>query len=260
LTTLRSDPTSAGSVIHLTKSTKATVQTSGLRLSFFFDGTGNNLDADLHTGEHSNVARLFRAHLPDQPSQRRSIYVPGIGTHFKDVGDLGYSTRGSATGAGGDARLSWAMGRFDRAIKDEAGTVHVALFGFSRGAWWYRRRRSPSSGWTTTSSAPVSWRMNTTLSSPGSRRTDGSLAKNMRIYDEQLVDDVKVLKQLVKWQGQARLRPHYRALLEAYEAEFDKKAGLKDNELIAFFDEYVHDSLAGFALDATLPSDHLHRR
>jgi hypothetical protein len=31
--------------------------------------------------------------------------------------------------------------------------------------------------------------------------------------------------------------------------------GLRDPESIAFFDTYVHDSLAGFAKDATLPSD-----
>lgn len=35
-----------------------------LRVGFFFDGTGNNLDADVGTDEHSNVARLFKAY-PD---------------------------------------------------------------------------------------------------------------------------------------------------------------------------------------------------
>jgi hypothetical protein len=52
-----------------------------------------------------------------------------------------------------------------------------------------------------------------------------------------------------------RLRPHYKALLEAYEAEFKHNKGLRDEKIIAFFDEYVHDSLASFAKDATLPSD-----
>lgn len=33
--------------------------TKALWLTFFFDGTGNNLDADLENHEHSNVARLF---------------------------------------------------------------------------------------------------------------------------------------------------------------------------------------------------------
>jgi hypothetical protein len=50
------------------------VQTHSLRLptceqtlwfSFFFDGTGNNLAADEGTEQHSNVAKLFRAHIED---------------------------------------------------------------------------------------------------------------------------------------------------------------------------------------------------
>jgi hypothetical protein len=51
------------------------------------------------------------------------------------------------------------------------------------------------------------------------------------------------------------LRPHYRALIEAYENEFEKNKGLTDPAIISLFDNYVHDSLAGFAGDATLPSD-----
>jgi hypothetical protein len=30
---------------------------------------------------------------------------------------------------------------------------------------------------------------------------------------------------------------------------------LRDEKIIAFFDEHVHDSLAGFNTDSTLPSD-----
>jgi hypothetical protein len=39
--------------------------TQRISVAFFFDGTGNNLDADKGTGEHSNVARLFNAHTRD---------------------------------------------------------------------------------------------------------------------------------------------------------------------------------------------------
>ncbi|RKG61729.1 DUF2235 domain-containing protein [Corallococcus sp. CA054B] len=84
--------------------------------------------------------------------------------------------------------------------------------------------------------------------------TDGSFVKNSRIYDAQLLEDARILKALAQKKGRNKLRPHYRALLEAYEAESAGK-GLKDVEIIAFFDTYVHDSLAGFAGDATLPSD-----
>ena len=51
------------------------------------------------------------------------------------------------------------------------------------------------------------------------------------------------------------LRPHYAALIEAYDNEFLHQRGLKDADIIAFFDTYIHDSLAGFAQDQTLPSD-----
>ncbi|WP_257456117.1 hypothetical protein [Archangium lipolyticum] len=82
--------------------------------------------------------------------------------------------------------------------------------------------------------------------------SNGSLAKNLRLYDEQLLTDALMLK-LMSFTG--KLRPHYKALLDAYGAEFKHSKGLRDEKLIAFFDEYVHDSLAGFAGDATLPSD-----
>jgi len=549
---------------------------TGLWISIFFDGTGNNLDADLPTEEHSNVARLYRAHLQDGPKALHRIYVPGIGTNFKDVKDNGSSTLGSGFGAGGEARLGWAMSRLNLALAGGSGAVNVALFGFSRGAALARafarrlgeKRCAPakSGGWvlhgtqrpirvyfmgifdtvasvglpTSTSVEAVTaaagplrlalsqrssidnsaslwaiatgrkpgadpcpgfidghadwaddlrihpmvekcvhmvachefrnsfpldsalegvrypqgcvemvypgchsdvgggyrlaegarsktsgsmlsliplremykraieagvpfvpelktarpmiqkdfahdrdsaaafqtlqarfyhyldvykatagvnvplgqaflastkiyyqWRFHklavdlaarlahkptadeASLSAsektwggeraalekqkdaawkqykdylnksmpdvdgqdyplprtPEQQRykkladqagdayyalvarvetlpgTEGALAKNLKIYDEQLLLDVQVLKSLVKRLGKEKLRPHYRALLEAYEAEFEQGKGLKDKELIAFFDEYVHDSLAGFAQDATLPSD-----
>lgn len=110
----------------------------GRRVSIFFDGTGNNLTADTANSgdeEHSNVARLYRAHLARDPAQGLyPIYVPGIGTYFKEVHDEGGTKAGNASGAKGDARLDWAMNQLDQAIAGTRDTVHVALFGFSRGA------------------------------------------------------------------------------------------------------------------------------
>jgi hypothetical protein len=85
--------------------------------------------------------------------------------------------------------------------------------------------------------------------------SDGSFTRNVYIYDQQLLADARKLQALAKKKGREKLRPHYRAVLEAYEAEFERNQGLRNQELIAFFDTYVHDSLAGFAMDATLPSD-----
>lgn len=108
-----------------------------LKVSFFFDGTGNNLDSDIGTMEHSNVARLYRAHMVDDPNIGLfSLYVPGIGTYFKDVGDAG-GTAGLAFAAGGQARLDWAFKEFDKKIdaaKAPILSIKIAVFGFSRGS------------------------------------------------------------------------------------------------------------------------------
>lgn len=107
-----------------------------IRVAFFFDGTGNNLDADLANNEHSNVARLFRAHHPnDERNGIFSYYLPGIGTYFKEIDDPGGTTLGLAFGARGDDRLDWAMRRLEERLEKSAGRpVLISLFGFSRGA------------------------------------------------------------------------------------------------------------------------------
>ena len=118
-----------------------------LTLTFFFDGTGNNLDADYWTFEHSNVARLYRAHLLDDDSKGLySFYLAGIGTLFKDreVNDPGDTLFGKAFGDQGQARLNFAFARLRekvRAAEARAANptnkicwIKVAAFGFSRGA------------------------------------------------------------------------------------------------------------------------------
>jgi len=118
-----------------------------LTLSFFFDGTGNNLDADIGTFEHSNVARLYRAHLEDDPATGRfRFYLAGIGTLFKDreVDDPGGTLWGNAFGAQGQARLDFAFARLREKVEDAERRaqnptnkicwIKVSAFGFSRGA------------------------------------------------------------------------------------------------------------------------------
>ena len=83
---------------------------------------------------------------------------------------------------------------------------------------------------------------------------DNSFLENVRLYDMQLRADCLRLQQLCQTKGRAHLRPHYQQLLTAHEAEA-RGQGLRDPSMIQFFDTYVHDSLAGFAMDATLPSD-----
>ncbi|HVG60980.1 MAG TPA: DUF2235 domain-containing protein [Hyalangium sp.] len=105
-------------------------------INFFFDGTGNNLQADDPTEEHSNVARLFQSQRGNSMQRIFSFYIPGLGTYFKDIGDPGGDDwRGNAIGKRGTDRLNWAMKWVDQALQGSGGRkTHIALFGFSRGA------------------------------------------------------------------------------------------------------------------------------
>ncbi|WP_239470937.1 phospholipase effector Tle1 domain-containing protein [Archangium violaceum] len=107
-----------------------------MKITFFFDGTGNNLEADYANREHSNVARLFLAHQQTDKGQVSfGYYIPGLGTRFKDIKDPGGTTTGLAFGGMGEERLEWAMKKLETQLFQAKGrSVHVALFGFSRGA------------------------------------------------------------------------------------------------------------------------------
>lgn len=116
-----------------------------LALSFFFDGTGNNLEADVGTLQQSNVARLFESHPQNDPVLGRyAFYIPGLGTYFKEIGDPGFTKRGRGMGHKGQARLDWAFEQFDKVVKDAEARaanptnkivfIKVSVFGFSRGA------------------------------------------------------------------------------------------------------------------------------
>jgi hypothetical protein len=92
-----------------------------------------------------------------------------------------------------------------------------------------------------------------------------SLQAMIDMYDRQLLADVQAIRDVFSKRGvfgstpdaarKGALRPHYKILVEAYENEFEKNKGLTDEKIISLFDDYMHDSLAAFAKDATLPSD-----
>lgn len=117
-----------------------------LWFSFFFDGTGNNLEADKELFKLSNIAKLFRAHgANDMVTGTYAFYMPGVGTYFPAIGDNGGSKLGLGTGSMGEERLQYALQKFDsylaphlrRAQASPSAAiveVNVALFGFSRGA------------------------------------------------------------------------------------------------------------------------------
>jgi hypothetical protein len=116
-----------------------------LWFSFFFDGTGNNMDADVGTLKHSNVARLFRAMPPDNKGAGSyALYIPGVGTYCKEAQDEGGGLRGYGFGDKGEERLKWAVDFFDKKMQFHIGLagnqnnaiveINIAAFGFSRGA------------------------------------------------------------------------------------------------------------------------------
>lgn len=88
---------------------------------------------------------------------------------------------------------------------------------------------------------------------PGMGKLEAALAR----YDAELVDDVRAVLKAIEADPskRLRLRPHYKNLVETYEDQFKHGRGLTDERIIAFFDNHVHDSLAGFDQDSTLPSD-----
>jgi hypothetical protein len=122
------------------------------KLSFFFDGTGNNLDIDAPLGRLSNVAKLYRAAIDDRTGRGASArYLPGVGTPFKVPKIMGYTDKlsddrggplGLGLGKGGDMRIQYALAEFSRILEIEWSSaawkcmqfISVAVFGFSRGA------------------------------------------------------------------------------------------------------------------------------
>ena len=112
--------------------------------SAFFDGTSNSMyDEDPRPAEqraYSNIARLFRAHRTRSDSKAIYVeYLQGVGTKFPEIDDPGGVT-GAATGYMGMERIDWAEKRLAFAINTQKSrglkinTVHLAVFGFSRGA------------------------------------------------------------------------------------------------------------------------------
>jgi hypothetical protein len=122
------------------------------RLSFFFDGTGNNLELDTPLKRLSNVAKLFNAAVRDRSGQHTvPTYIAGVGTPFKirnrvpgytDFPDDPGGKAGLGFGKGGNTRIDFAIGEFARLIELEMGFnalphiqyIGLSVFGFSRGA------------------------------------------------------------------------------------------------------------------------------
>lgn len=100
--------------------------TTNLFFGFFFDGTRNNYANDDPTKSQSNVARLYDCfpgrsvdgvlpkttdwkYQPDRYKHFFRVYVPGVATPFKEIGEVVPASGGGAFGAGGNERIVWAL-------------------------------------------------------------------------------------------------------------------------------------------------------
>jgi hypothetical protein len=101
--------------------------TTALFFGFFFDGTKNSYRNAEQSRTHSNVARLYDCYpgqsvlgvLPEKADWEFrlkedftnffKVYIPGVATRFDEVNDDGTSQAGAASGAGGEARIAWAL-------------------------------------------------------------------------------------------------------------------------------------------------------
>jgi hypothetical protein len=116
-----------------------------LWFSIFFDGTGNNLEADVGFFKHSNIAKLYRVRVIENESRGiYPIYIPGVATLFPEIGDDGDGIPEKIGGAKGEARMNYALMQMDQKMRrhlelakapsNAINEINVAVFGFSRGA------------------------------------------------------------------------------------------------------------------------------
>lgn len=119
-----------------------------LHISFFFDGTGNNLNNDLYISspKHpTNIARLFRATIGQgyaggvqghteelvdlagtSGNKYYTYYIPGVGTPFPEVNDLDYSMPGLAFATYGEERVNWGLLRIIDALRRTSGLTEIS--------------------------------------------------------------------------------------------------------------------------------------
>lgn len=102
---------------------------TNLFFGFFFDGTKNNYIKANASNNHSNVARIYDCypgksvpgvlpkdtdweHNPSRYTHFFKVYVPGVSSPFKEVGDSGEGLddmTGAAAGRRGEHRIIWAL-------------------------------------------------------------------------------------------------------------------------------------------------------
>lgn len=102
-------PTTAISRVDPTLLTDCSKCEGNINIGLFFDGTGNNRDADKGAFKHSNVARLHETYL-DKPTRGYfPLYIPGVGTRFPEIREAGESNLGSGFAIGCEQRVLYGL-------------------------------------------------------------------------------------------------------------------------------------------------------
>lgn len=131
-----------------------------LNIGIFFDGTGNNLEADFDKPrpserKHSNVVKLFQAYPENYKLGFFRFYIPGVGTKFDKINDSGKGFWKGAFAWDGENRITWAFTQLlnapkmfvlhDVLMNDElAGRVANNMASIGNPAWM---RRSVLRNW-----------------------------------------------------------------------------------------------------------------
>lgn len=104
----------------------------------FFDGTGNNdkwvqapyTQNQRQRNKHSNVARLWDAHIEEPKNGLFKFYIPGVGTPFDKIGDTTkYIVGDHLTDIGGNGFAYMGADRINWGITSLLNAVNVYLTG-----------------------------------------------------------------------------------------------------------------------------------
>lgn len=98
-----------------------------VHVTIFFDGTGNNREADIATKSWSNVGRIYEAALQDTKKATFPIYVSGVGTAYNGKATNWIATantwyedtiQGMGFGGGGTRRLHQGHDEVNDRLRD----------------------------------------------------------------------------------------------------------------------------------------------
>ncbi|MCS0615371.1 DUF2235 domain-containing protein [Massilia kyonggiensis] len=82
---------------------------AAVNIGLFFDGTNNNMDRDEPKLAHTNIARLYSIYSRDTIVGNFSIYIPGVGTKFPEIGEEEESKLGAGCAFGCEGRVIFGI-------------------------------------------------------------------------------------------------------------------------------------------------------